>query len=111
MAKKQIPFRYPEELDKDFADLFQLQGYTQKRNKALIDAVRIAAEVVRQCSKGLEDTSSWNRSYKLEENIQKMVNAQHQQGVVSIAKTMEAARDVTRAQTRVEMLEEILKSF
>lgn len=49
--KKQIPFRYPEKLEEDFKELFKFQGYTKKKNEALIDAVQITAELSRALDK------------------------------------------------------------
>lgn len=35
MDNKQIPFRYPEELEEDFKELFTWQAYTKKKNKII----------------------------------------------------------------------------
>lgn len=73
--KKQIPFRYPEELEEDFKELFRWQGYTNKKNEALIDSIQICAKLSRVLEKFKEEgygycstrTLIYNLIKKLEE--------------------------------------------
>lgn len=76
MEKKQIPFRYPEELEEDFKELFQFQVSTRKKNEALIDAVKITAELSRVIEKfGEQDryfSNNRTKIYNLIERLEKI---------------------------------------
>lgn len=52
--RKVIPFRYyPEELDKDFEELMPIQNYSTRKNKAIKQAIIIAAAYIRKNKKKL----------------------------------------------------------
>lgn len=74
--KKQIPFRYPEELEEDFKELFKWQWHTAKKNEALIDAIRICAELSRAVKKfegdGFYYSNTKTKIYNLIEILEKI---------------------------------------
>ncbi len=67
--KKQIPFRYPEELEEDFEELFKLQYYMKKKNTALINALKIAAAYIKKVK--IKKDDGYGLAGKLRDYVEK----------------------------------------
>jgi CHASE3 domain sensor protein len=49
--KKQIPFRYEEDLDQDLEEIMKIQNWSPSKNKAISHAVIIAAAYLKKNKK------------------------------------------------------------
>lgn len=47
IVKRQIPFRYTDELDKDLEILYRLQYTLRNKNKAITQAIKISAAFIK----------------------------------------------------------------
>jgi hypothetical protein len=70
--KKQLPFRYPESLQEDI-DLIDesLKNWSNSKNKAIINGIRIASAYIRHLKKTKEckNLNSWKLRGKIEEKL------------------------------------------
>lgn len=66
---KQLPFRYEESLEKDLAEVMKLQHWGQKKNKALVHAVKIASAYIRKQSKGIKSKDDYQSRNDLRNKV------------------------------------------
>ncbi len=73
MNNKQLPFRYPEELDEDIELLRDSISHwgTNSKNQALIDAVKISAQLIKKIKSKYKKELSKN---DIAEKIIKMIS-------------------------------------
>jgi hypothetical protein len=74
--QKQLPFRYPEELEKDIEEVTSLQHWSKSKNKAIHAAVVIAASLIRKAKKEInkgrkKKLDEWDLRHKIFDYINK----------------------------------------